>query len=148
METTVKLREQFKSTQIEDNFANAIKLMDEVCFIEEYQVKVNGELIDGLSNLTLNKSVLSNLSKNARKNLAKRIHFFDKKQSLKSMNTLFSVFFRKGVLDDKYSIKIGNKEVEINRLRDIYKIMKVKSEEARLAYKKEKGNFYKEKLAC
>jgi len=147
METTVKLREQFKSTQIENNFAEAIKLMDEICFMEEYQVRVNGELIDGFPKLTLNKSILRNLSKNACKNLAKRIHFFDKKRSLKSMNTLFSVFFRKGVLEDKISIKPSKKELEIKRLRDIYKIMKSKTEGARLAYKKEKGDFFKKKLA-
>lgn len=146
METTVKIREQFDCKEIENNFAEAIKLMDEIIFIEEYQVRVNGELTDGLPKITLNRSVLNNLSKNARKALAKRIHFYDKKKTLRTMNSLFSLFFRKGLLEDKVSVKPSKKEMEIKRLRDIYKIMRTKTEEARLAYKKEKGNFFKDKL--
>lgn len=147
METIVKLREQLDCKQIENNFAEAIKLIDEIAFIEEYQVRVNGEYANGLPKITLNRSELGNMSNNARKQLAKRIHFFDKKKSLRTMNSLFSVFFRKGLLEDKISIKPSKKEMEIKRLRDIYKIMRTKTEEARLAYKKEKGNFFKDKLA-
>jgi hypothetical protein len=147
METTVKIREQFSNKQIEHNFAEAIEFMDLLIFRNEYQVRVNGEYADELPNITLNRGELGNLSKNARKNLAKRIHFFDKKESLRSMNSLFNIFFKKSILEDKISIRPSKKELEIKRLRDIYKIMRSKTEEARLAYKKEKGNFYKKKLS-
>lgn len=147
METTTKIREQFNYKQIENNFAQAMQLMSDIIKKNDYQVRINGELKAELPSLTLNRAELGNMSKNARKQLAKRIHFFDKKQSLRTMNSLFSVFFRKRLLEDKISIKPSKKELEIKRLRDIYKIMRTKTEEARLAYKKEKGDFFKKKLA-
>ena len=70
-----------------------------------------------------------------------------KKKSLKSINTFFFIFRKLGVITENVKVEISRKEKNINNLRSTYKIMKAKTEEARLAYKKEKGNFYKEKLA-
>jgi len=146
METIVKLREQIKVSQLESNFKEAILEIENIIIDNEYTYAIHS--VDGDNGgLPYIKTDFSNLSRNARKNLAKRIHFFNKKRTLKSINVLFLVFRKLGVINAKVTVSVSDKEKSINRLRTTYKIMKAKTEEARLAYKKEKGNFYKEKLA-
>ena len=144
METQVKLREQIKVTELRTNFENAINTIKEIVKENKYEVKVDGARFVDLSTIEMN---FDNLSQNARKNLAKRIHFFNEKRSRKTMNILFLVFRKIGVISENVKVDISFKEKNINNLRATYNIMKTKTEEARLAFKKEKGDFYKEKLA-
>lgn len=140
------MRTQIKESQLEINFASAIETIEELIIENDYRYTIKSE--DGdMGGLPYMKTDFSNLSRNARKNLAKRLYFFDKKRSLRSMNILFLVFRKLGIINANVKVSISDKEKSINRLRSTYKIMKAKTEEARLAYKKEKGNFYKEKLA-
>lgn len=143
METKQILRQETSVAQITANFNNAIAIMNTIINENDYHLAIKGMPNFQIEGIKLD---FSNTTKSGRKKLAKRIHFFDKKRTLKSMNSLFSVFRRFGVISETIKISISGKEKEINRLRNIYKIMRAKTEEARLAYKKEKGNFYKEKL--
>jgi len=149
METQVKMREQIKVTELQTNFKNAIDKIYDLCDHNDWIIKINGVAVtnDGDDTIYRVRPDFSDLSRNARKNLAKRLHNFNNKQTIKSMNILFLVFRRLEVLNVNVKVSISSKEKEINRLRGIYKIMKDKTELARLEYKKEKGNFYKEKLA-
>jgi hypothetical protein len=149
METTTKIREQIGVVELNNNFQLSIELIQDLIEKNDYYLKVNGsQVVDGkMADLSDIKPDFGNLSGNARKNLAKRIHFLMKKKSLKSINTFFFIFRKLGVITENVKVEISRKEKNINNLRSTYKIMKAKTEEARLAYKKEKGNFYKEKLA-
>ena len=86
-----------------------------------------------------------NLSKNARKNLAKRMHYVDKKKSRRAINTFFLVAQRLGVIDSKVKVTLGDKEREIQRKRKVWTIMRDKAQQALNDYKQEKGDFYKKK---
>ena len=143
MEVQDKIRAQFSVSQLKENLDNAITSINEIIENNNYVLTINGEEYTHIVNLNPN---FEDLSKNARKNLAKRLHFFNKKKSLRTMNILFLVARKLGVIDEKIYISISKKEKEIQRLGRIYKIMRAKTEEARLAYKKEKGNFYKKNL--
>lgn len=143
------MRTQNSKTQLENNYNTIIARIWDVCDHNDWVIKVDGieELADGTDPLFGPKADFSNLTQNGSKNVAKRLHNFNLKNSRKTMNVLFLVLRKLGVISENVKIDISRKEKAIDRLRITYKAMKAKTEEARLAYKKEKGEFYKEKLA-
>jgi hypothetical protein len=137
-----KIREQFTEAELENNYYEIINMVNGLIKEKDWLIMIDGEE----SEMIYLKPDFNNLSKNARKNIAKRLHYIDKKKSRRTINTLFLVARKLGVINEKVYVSVGKKEKEIQRKRNIYKIMRRKTEEARLAYKKEKGNFYKKNL--
>ena len=140
MEVQDKIREQISEKQLEENFYNAIDEINKIIIDNDYVLKIDG--VEKLKITNINTD-FHHLSKNAKKNLAKRLHFFNKKKTLRTINIMFWVFRKIRVIQEYLKVSISRKEKEINKLRIINKIMRAKTEEARLVYKKEKGNFYK-----
>jgi len=142
------MRTQTSKAQLENNYQTIIDRIWDVCDHNDWVIKMDGNRCTA-ANATIHsiKPKFDDLSWNATKNVAKRFHHFNIKDSRRSMNILFLVLRKLGVINENVKIDISDKEKEINRLRSTYKIMKSKTEEARLAYKEKKGNFYKEKLA-
>tara|TARA_R110000796_G_scaffold18980_1_gene57121 strand:- start:973 stop:1407 length:435 start_codon:yes stop_codon:yes gene_type:complete len=140
MEVQVKkMREQFTVAELENNYYEVINMINGIVKEKDWEITIDGEKSD----LIYVKPNFNDLSKNARKNIAKRLHYINKKKSRKTINTLFFIARRLDVIDEKVYISLGKKEKEIQRLKSIYKIMRTKTEEARLAYNTEKGDFYK-----
>lgn len=148
METIKNIKTEISKTQLENNYNQAINRIYDVCDHNDWVIKINAKRCteDGLSIHSI-KPNFDNLSRNARKNVAKRLYNYHKKDSLKTMNTLFFILYKLGVIDVKVSVSVSDKEKAINRLRVTYKAMKTKALEAQIAYKSEKGDFYKKKLA-
>tara|TARA_R110000851_G_scaffold293087_1_gene447656 strand:+ start:809 stop:1246 length:438 start_codon:yes stop_codon:yes gene_type:complete len=138
-----KIREQISVNELENNYYEIVKRINEIVKEKNYYLKV-GSVESDLISLIPN---VNELSQNARKNLAKRLHFVDKKKSRRAINILFLVSFKLGVIEEKIYVDISKKEKEIQKKRKVYVIMRKKTEEAFLEYKKEKGNFYKTPLS-
>lgn len=133
------MRMQFTEAELEHNYYETIKTIMDI--VDERDLKI---LIDGDKNeMIYLKPDFRNLSKNARKNIAKRMHYVDKKKSRRAINTLFLVLKRLGVIDSKVYVTIGDKEREIQRKRKVWTIMRDKAQQALKEYKEEKGDFYK-----
>jgi len=99
-------------------------------------------------NLILNeepkfKSELVFSSKSEMKDLRIRLKGIEKKISRKRINTLFAFLYKKNLIDNKCFLDLTEKEKKIQELRKNWKEAFKKSEELRLIYKEEKGNFYK-----
>ncbi len=99
-------------------------------------------------NLILNeepkfKSELVFSSKSEMKDLRIRLKGIEKKISRKRINTLFAFLYKKNLIDNKCFLDLTEKEKKIQELRKNWKEAFKKSEELRLIYKEEKGDFYK-----
>jgi len=143
MEVQDSIRMQFTETQLENNYYEMIKTISEIVKVKDFTITIDGVETDVLIHL---KPDFSDLSQNARKNLAKRMYYVDKKKSRKSINTFFFIARRLGVINSNISIKLGKKEREIQRKRKIWTIMRDNADKALQEYKKEKGDFYKKTL--
>jgi len=139
MELQETIRMQFKQNELEHNYYEMVKTITEIVKNNDWSISIDGEETD----IIYLKPDFYNLSKNARKNLAKRMYYVDKKKTRKVINTFFLVAKRLGVIDKKVYIALGKKEREIQRKRKIWTIMRDKAEQALNEYKKEKGDFYK-----
>lgn len=130
------IKESFDTNVVKANLDAALHKIKLICEQKEYVV--DGSIDKIISDLNLEKSTLT-----SRKKLAKKIYFFEKKQSRKTMSSLFS-FIRKRFLGDEYrvSIKPSLLEQEMTALRIQYKKMYVETEAIRLAWKEKKKLFY------
>jgi len=144
MEIEVKIKDQVTKVELEKNYEMIIDRIWDVCDHNDYIIKVDGveKNEDGTEPIYRITPDFGNLSKNARKNIGKRIQYA-MKGNRKSMNVLFLVLRNLGVISERVKIDLSHKERRINNLRTTYKLMRAKTETARLEYKKEKGNFYK-----
>lgn len=142
MEVQDSIRMQFTETQLENSYYEMIKTISEIVKDKDFTITIDGMETD----VIYLKPDFSDLSQNARKNLAKRMYYVDKKKSRKSINTFFLVARRLGVIDNNVSIKLGKKERDIQRKRKVWTIMRYNADKALQEYKKEKGNFYKKSL--
>lgn len=134
------VRFQYTNQELNTNVAKAVELMNEVCEENDLIIKQGGETIDTIEMPTLD---FSDLSKNRRKKIAKRISFFLHNKSRRSMNILLH-FLRTRVQDmDKVYVEKSKKEQKIDSLRKEYKDLFAKTEAARVAFKAEKLGFYK-----
>jgi hypothetical protein len=141
MEVQDSIRMQFTEAELENNYYETIKTISEIVKNNDWTISIDGVEMD----IIYLKPDFSNLSQNARKNLAKRIHYVDKKKSRKSINTFFFIAYKLGVIDKKVRVTLGKKEREIQRKRKIWTIMRDKANQALLDYKNEKGDYYKKK---
>ena len=142
MEVQDTIRMQFTKDELEHNYYETVKTITEVVKNNDWKISIDGEEVD----IIYLKPDFGNLSKNARKNLAKRMHYVDKKKSRRAINTFFLVARRLEVINSNVKVTLGKKERDIQRKRKIWTIMRDKANKALREYKKEKGNFYKKNL--
>ena len=142
MEVQETIRMQFTEAELEKNYYETIKTVTELVRDNDWSISIDGEETD----IIYLKPDFSDLSKNARKNLAKRMHYVDKKKSRRAINTFFFIARKLGVIDANVNVTLGKKERDIQRKRKIWTIMRDKANQALQDYKKEKGNFYKKSL--
>ena len=142
MEVQDTIRMQFTEAELKKNYYNTIQRIIDIVDVNDFEIKIDGENGD-LMDMPVR---FGDLSKNARKNIAKRMHYVDKKKSRKTINTFFLVLNRLGVINNKVRVTLGKKELEIQRKRKVWTIMRDKAQQALNEYKEEKGNFYKKKL--
>lgn len=142
MEVQDSIRMQFTEAELENNYYETIKTIGAIAHHNDFNISIDGEDVD----IIYLKPDFHHLSKNARKNIAKRMHYVHEKKSRKAINTLFLVMRKLGVIDSKVYVTLGKKEREIQRKRKIWTIMRYKASQALEDYKKEKGNFYKKNL--
>lgn len=137
-----KIREQFTVAELAKNFNEIIIKINKLVEDNNYVLKANGEEIIKLDL----KSDFNNLSKNARKNIAKRLYLVDKTYSIRAINILFLVAFRTRTLDQKYSLRVSLKEQLIQGKRKAWVTIRDQAAKLLEDYKNEKGDFYKQKV--
>lgn len=86
---------------------------------------------------------LSSLTYTAKKKVGKRMSFFEKKGTIKSINNMFRFLYRLNVINDEVRITPSLLEQKIQLSRKLYVKLRDEAEVARLAYKELKGDFYK-----
>lgn len=143
METTNKvndglkeIKSSFEINTVKTNLITALNEVKAICEQKEYVVE--GSIDKIINDINLENSTLS-----SRKKLARKIYYFTKKKSRKTMSALFS-FIRKRFLGEEYrvSIKPSLLEQEIVSLRESYKKMRQETEAVRLQLKEKKKLFY------
>lgn len=141
MENNVKVAElktvktSFSNEAVMSNLKLAIEQAKLICIQREYVVL--GEFGNILSDINLNNSTLS-----SRKKLARKIYFFMKKKTLRTMTAMLSIV-RKNYLTDEHrvTIKPSLNEQEIVILREKYKKLHQETELVRLELKEKKKLF-------
>lgn len=142
MEVKETIKTQFGISQLETNFNSTIKLVNNLIKENQWQVTVG----KSVSEVSIHHRFDFNLSLNSRKALAKRMYYFDKKKSIYTANMMFSIFKKLGVINDTVKVNVSTKEQDIIHLRKAYRDLMKQTERARLAYKTEKGDFYKKRM--
>jgi hypothetical protein len=142
MEVQDSIRMQFTETDLNINYYEAIKTITDVVKNKDFDIKIDSEEIE----IIYLKPDFSELSRNGRKNIAKRLYYVNKKKTRKAINSLFLVMRRLGTIDNKIYITLGRKEQEIQNKRKIWNTVRNEAQQALDEYKKEKGDFYKKKL--
>jgi hypothetical protein len=133
------IKETFTEQAVSQNLKSAIEKIKSICKEREYVV--DGNLDEVFEKLNLNSSTLS-----SRKKLARKIYYFEKKQSLRTMRSLISFVKRRFIGEDlKISIKPSVLEQQIAALREKYKTLRAETEAARLKYKEAKVLFKQKK---
>jgi hypothetical protein len=130
------LKSSFETNAVKSNLISSLQEIQTICKNKEYVVE--GSLDKIISDINLESSTLS-----SRKKLAKKIYYFTKKKSRKTMSALIS-FTVKRFLSEEYRVKIKLSllEQEIISLRENYKKLYVESEAARIALKEKKKLLY------
>ena len=131
MEVQETMRMQFTEAELENNYYETIKTISEIVKNKDWRISIDGEEVD----IIYLKPDFNNLSKNARKNLAKRMHYVDKKKSRRAINTFFFIASKLGVINSNVKVTLGKKEREIQRKRKIWTIMRDKANQALREYK-------------
>lgn len=167
METLVKKTEY---TYNEKELANIMKkfLADakQIIINEDYSLTEKSEKAFKDMDQIIWENYFGNMSKKMKKNVNKRINFFNKKRSLSSMNRLFHFihtivlakrelvksyytsyyFLVKPDWIDKVKVDISLKEKAIQDKRKKWKEAQRIADELLSGYKEEKGNYYKRKI--
>jgi hypothetical protein len=130
------LKSSFETNAVKSNLISSLQEIQTICKNKEYVVE--GSLDKIISDINLESSTLS-----SRKKLAKKIYYFTKKKSRKTMSALIS-FTVKRFLTEEYRVKIKLSllEQEIISLRENYKKLYTESEVARIALKEKKKLLY------
>ena len=106
---------------------------------------VKGELLIPTNKIGMNKS-LSFDSKRQKKTLRNYINRLHKQVNMPTANKFLHFLFKKIYkLDDAPSVEYSEKELKIQSLRKQWKKAFAESEKLRVAYRQEKGDFYKKK---
>lgn len=143
METKETMRTQTSVSAITENYN--IILNDIIAKVKNngHVLKLNGTEVWKYDDLLKIKLNLNHVTRSGLKKIAKKFWNYKQKGSNKSINYLFNVLKKMGVLEDKISVDLSLKEREIIKLRQTYKTLKLEAEKARVLYKTTKGDFYK-----
>ena len=130
-----KIKSSFDVSTLKENLTTVLIEAKKIC--EERNYVTEGSLDELTSKVNFN-----NLTLTSRKKLAKKMYYFMKKKSLKTMSALFS-FLNKIFLEyGKISVKPSLLEQEIVLMRKNYKKLYQETEAARIAFKEKKKLFY------
>jgi hypothetical protein len=131
-----QIKTSFESSALKTNLTTALEEIKTICSQREYVVE--GSIDKIISDINFENSTLT-----SRKKLAKKIYFFIKKKSRKTISALLS-FVRKSFLGEEYrvSVKPSLLEQEIISLREKYKKLFKETEETRVQLKVKKKEFY------
>lgn len=116
--------------------------------IRQYTEQSGYQIIGDLKTPTNMLGFSKGLSKCQKKVLRHYLTRIDKKIGMHLVNTFLHFLFRKIYKADKAPyVEYSKKELKIKSLRKQWKKAFEESEKLRLAYREEKGNFYKSQLA-
>lgn len=135
-----EIKSSFQVDTVKGNLEFALQEANRICNEREYLI--TGPIDKIISDINLENSTLT-----SRKKLAKKIYFFQKKKSLKTMSSLLS-FIRKRFLGEDYrvSIRLSILEQEIITSREKYKKLLSETNIARIEYKQKKRDFISKNL--
>lgn len=134
LEKTKEVRVQLSNTELNSNLKTCMNVAQQI-------IGENDWVVDG--DISFGEVDFSDLSKNARKNIAKRMSFLMKNKSRRSLNILLHFLkTRANAFEEKVYVNKSIRETEIDNLRDKYKELRKATEEARIAFKEAKKGFY------
>ena len=136
-----KVKSSFETNAVKANLVIALVEAKKVCEQKEYVVE--GSIDKMITDINLEKATLT-----SKKKLAKKIYFFLKKKSRKTMTAMLS-FVRRRFFGEEYrvSIKPSVLEQEIVVLREKYKKLYAETEAARIELKGKKKLFNEKNTA-
>lgn len=124
------------------NIESTFKKIQEYSDAKGYRIKGN---LKQPTNL-IGMSKLSFDSNKKKKVLRNYINRLDKKMNLSTINRFLHFLFKKIYkMDAAPSVELSEKEIKIQSLRKAWKKAFDESEKLRIEYRKEKGDFYKNK---
>lgn len=133
------IKETFSEEAVSQHLKSAIEKIKTICAQREYVVDGDLELV--FENVHFNPSTLS-----SRKKLARKIYYFEKKQSIRTIRSLLSFIKRRFVGEDfKVSVRPSVLEQQIDGLREKYKTLRAETEAARVKFKEAKILFKEKK---
>ena len=134
-----EIKSSFSISSVNANLVAALNIIKTIC--EERDYIVDGSIDKIIIDINLHNSTLT-----SRKKLARKIYYFMKKKSRKTMSALLTFIRRRFLGEDyKISIKLSLIEQQIIALRTKYKGLRSETEEARLKYRKAKELFKEKK---
>ncbi len=130
-----KVKESFTINDVKSNLILALVEAKSICESKNYVVE--GSIDKMMSNINLENSTLT-----SRKKLAKKVYYFMKKKSLKTMSSLFS-FIKKRFVEEEFKVKVKPSvlEQEIVSLRESYRKLYAETEAIRIAWRDKKKVF-------
>jgi len=130
-----EIKSSFSISSVNTNLVAALNEIKTIC--EQNNYIVEGSIDKIISDINFENSTLS-----SRKKLARKIYYFMKKKSRKTMSSLLS-FIRKRYLGEEYriSIKPSLLEQEIVSIREKYKAFYKQTEAIRIELKEKKKLF-------
>ena len=134
-----EIKTSFGVDTVKSNTIKALQEVDAICKQKEYVV--SGSIEKLISELNLENTTLT-----ARKKLAKKIYYFEKKKSLKTMTAMVSYVCKRFAGDCKVTIKPSLLQQEIVTLRENYKKLYKETEEVRLKLKEKKKLFFEKNV--
>jgi len=159
METQDTIKNQTTIKQLVENLRNELTTINELIEKNQWTITVDGkekshlnfELKSLVSKLLGKKDSIKidfdfDMSKSARKNIAKRLWKVQQKPSRRNINTLFLVLRKLGVIKENIKVNLSKKEQKIQAKRKVWVKLRNEAEKALQDYKAEKGNFYKKDL--
>lgn len=110
-----EIKSSFENNVVKSNLISALQEIVKISKEKEYVVE--GSIDKVIFDINLENSTLT-----SRKKIAKKVYYFQKKNSLKTMSALLS-FIRKRFLGEEYRVSIRPSilEQEITALRERYK---------------------------
>lgn len=136
----VKIREQISVDELNSNFNKCVDIINQM--VDKHNYKLTNE-----KSLFENGPDFSKLTtRTSRKKMAKRLHYLINNPSRRNINSMFRFLKCRDMVILNISVKLSDKEREIQRKRKVWTIMRDKAQQALNEYKEEKGNFYKKKL--